>query len=240
MTSREIPRPEATRPPPSDDGSLPRAGSAGHLNPSDGSLDRYARIAGVGYLVIIAAGIYAEFFVRSGLIVPGNATATAQNIVASETLFRSALASEFVMLLCDVLVAAALYMVFRGVNRGLALLAASLRLVHAAIVGANLLNTYIPLLLLSGGGGLSVFGADQLHALSLVFLQAHGYGYAIGLVFFGAQCLALGGLILQSRYVPRVLGYLLLLAAAGYLIDSFGRTLLADYASVESIFASDR
>ncbi len=191
----------------------------------------YARAAGLAYLVIIAAGIFAEFFVRSNLIVQGDATATANNILASASLFRLGLASEFVMLVCDVFVALALYAVFREVNRNLALLAAFFRLVHAAIVGVNLLNTYVPLLLLGDAAYLSVFATGQLHALVLLFLEAHSYGYAIGLVFFGVQCLVLGYLIWESRYMPRILGVLLMLAALGYLVDSFGRTLLSDYAA---------
>jgi len=198
----------------------------------------YARMAGLGYLVIIVSGIYAEFFVRSSLIVPGDATATASNIAASQVLFRTAIAGEFVMLLCDVGVALALYAVFRGFSRSLALLAAFFRLVHAAVVGANLLNTYMPLLLLGGASGLSAFGAEQRYALALMFLTAHGYGYAVGLVFFGACCAVLGYLVLRSRYVPRVLGVLLLVAAVGYVADSLARTLLLDYASAETVFAA--
>jgi len=201
----------------------------------DAPPEAYARQAGAGYLLIIVSGIYAEFFVRGRLIVPGDAAATASNVTAAEPLFRTALASEFVMLLCDVGVALALYVVFRSVSRNLALLAAFFRLVHAAIVGANLLNSYIPLLLL--GSGLSSLGMAQQQALALMYLEAHAYGYAVGLVFFGAYCLVLGFLVLRSRYVPRLLGVLLLLAAAGYLADSFARTLLSDYAAVESTFA---
>lgn len=203
----------------------------------DASPRVYARVAGLGYLIIIASGIFAEFFVRSGLIVPGDAAATAANILASEPLFRASLASEFVMLTADVLLALALYVIFREVNRGLALLAAFFRLVHAAIVGVNLLNTYVPLLLLGGADYLGVFGPEQLQALALLFLDAHSYGYVIGLVFFAFHCLVLGYLVLRSHYVPRVLGVLLLAASAGYLIDSFGRTLLSNYAQYEAIFA---
>ncbi|HKJ02969.1 MAG TPA: DUF4386 domain-containing protein [Longimicrobiales bacterium] len=196
----------------------------------------YARVAGLGYLVIIVSGIFAEFFVRSGLIVPGNAAATAHNIVASELLFRTGLASEFLMLTADVAVALALYVVFEGVSRSLALLAAFFRLTHAAVVGANLLTVYVPLLLLGDGGYLTAFDEGQRHALVLLLLQAHAYGYAVGLVFFGVYCAILGYLILASRYVPRVLGVLLLVAAAGYLIDSLGRTLLSNYDDYGALF----
>lgn len=202
---------------------------------AEGSPLFWARTAGAGYLLIIVSGIFAEFFVRSSLVVPGDAATTAHNIVASEMLYRSALASELVMLTCDVAVALALYVVFRKVSRSLALLAAFFRLTHAAVVAVNLLNTYVPLLLLGDAGYLAVFAPGQLQALVLLLLEAHGYGYAIGLVFFGLYCAVLGWLVLRSRYVPRLLGVLLVCAAVGYLADSFARTLLPDYARYETL-----
>ncbi len=196
----------------------------------------HARLAGLGYLIIIFAGIFAEFFVRSSLIVPGDATATAANLMASNSLYRAGIASEFVMLLCDVFVAGALYVVFRSVNRNLALLAAFFRLAHASIVAVNLLNTWVPLLLVGDAGYLAVFSTEQLHALALLLLEAHSYGYVIGLVFFGAHCVLLGYLVIRSGFLPKGLGFLLLVAAGGYLADGFGRTLLADYARYENVF----
>jgi hypothetical protein len=197
-----------------------------------------ARWAGLGYLLIIASGIFAEFVVRSRLIVPGDAAATARGIAAAESLFRLGIGAEFIMLICDVFLAAVLYVIFRPVSRNLALLAAAFRLVHAAIVASNLLNTYVPLLLVGDNTYLTAFGADQLHALALLLLNAHGYGYAVGLVFFGAHCLALGYGVFKSGYVPRLLGILLLVAGAGYLADSFGRTLLTNYVDYEQVFAA--
>jgi len=205
-------------------------------HPADTSPMVHARVAGVGYLIIIATGIFAEFFVRSSLIVPGDAAATAHAIMASESLFRAGIASELLMLTCDVVVALALYVIFERVSRSLALLAAFFRLAHAAIVGINLLNMYVPLLLLSDSGYLTVFDAAQLQALALLFLGAQSYGYVIGLVFFGVHCLVLGYLVFESRYVPRTLGVMLMCAAVGYLIDSFGRSLLPNYADYETVF----
>jgi SAM-dependent methyltransferase len=196
----------------------------------------YARVAGLGYLIIIVTGIFAEFFVRSSLIVPGDAAATANNIAASELLFRTGIASELIMLLCDVLVAVALYVLFKGVDKSLALLAAFFRLAHASIVGVNLLNTYVPLLLLGDAAYLTAFDLEQLHALVLLFLQAHSFGYVIGLVFFGVHCLILGYLVFRSGYVPRILGVLLIVASLGYLMDSFSRALLVNYAEYETVF----
>ncbi len=104
-----------------------------------------ARIAGVLYLTIILSGIFAQFFVRDSLIEPGDATATATNIVASESLFRVGIAADLIMILCDVALAAIFYVLLKPVDNGLALLAAFFRLVQAAILGMNLLNLFLAL-----------------------------------------------------------------------------------------------
>ena len=211
----------------------------GRTEDSSGTSPRvYARIVGAGYLVIIVAGIFAEFFVRSGLIVKGDAAATAANITASESLFRIGIAADLVMLTCDVVVAWAIYMLFREVNKGLTLLATFFRMAHAAVYGVTLLALYVPLLILGGADYLNPFGTGQLHALVLVLLGAHSYGYVIGLVFFGFHCAVLGYLVFRSGYVPRVLGVLLALAATGYLIDSFARTLMTNYFHYEAVFTA--
>lgn len=203
---------------------------------SMGRAKALSRVAGLGYLVIIVCGIYAEFFVRSSLIVPGDAGTTAGNIAGAQGLFRLAISAEFLMLAADVALAMLLYVLFRGAGRNLALLAAFFRLTHAAIVGVNLLNLYVPLLLLGDRPYLAAFQPEQLHALVLLLLETHGFGYLVGLVFFGFHCLVLGYLVYRSGYVPRLLGVLLVVAGLGYLVDGFGRTLLANYDDYAATF----
>ncbi|HXV97680.1 MAG TPA: DUF4386 domain-containing protein [Anaerolineae bacterium] len=193
-----------------------------------------ARVAGFLYLTIIIAGIFAEFFVRQSLIAPGDATATATNIMASEGLFRIGIAGDLIMIISDVALALVFYVLLKPVSNSLALLAAFFRLAQAAILGINLLNLFFVLQLLSGADYLTVFGADQLDALVLFFLNGHSIGYAIGLVLFGISLFILGYLVLKSGYFPRILGALLIVASLGYLIDSFASFLLPTY---EAIFA---
>lgn len=200
------------------------------------SVNKIARVAGLLYLIIIASGIFAEFFVRSNLIVAGDATATANNIMASEGLFRTSIGADVVMILSDVALALLFYLLLKPVNDALSLLAAFFRLAQAAVLGFNLLNLFFVLQLLSGASFLAVFGTVQLHALVMLFLEAHGTGYSIGLVFFGVHCAILGYLIFKSGYFPKILGILLTVASAGYLIDSFSNFLLPNYQDYESIF----
>jgi hypothetical protein len=201
-------------------------------------IQTWAKVAGFGYLAIIVLGMYAEFFVRGSLIVPGDAAATAAAIRGSGLFYRSALVAEFGMLVADVLVAVALWVVFRRISEGLALLAALFRVTHAAIVAVNLLAVWIPLLLLGDTGYVAALGGPQRESFALLLLEAHAYGYAVGLVFFGVYCLLLGHLIARSGYMPRIFAVLLTIAAAGYLADSLARTLLADYAAYASVFGT--
>lgn len=204
----------------------------------DRSPRQVARIAGVLYLVIIIAGIWAFFFVRSSLIVPGDAAATANKVLASEGLFRASIAADLVMIMSDVALALAFYVLFRPVNRALSLLAAFFRLAQAANLGINVLNLFFGLQLLHGAGNVAAFSADQLHDLALFFFNAHGVGYTISLVFFGFSILTLGYLIFKSGYMPKVLGILLIIAALGYLVDGFANVLLINYADYADILGT--
>ena len=190
----------------------------------------YARAAGVLYLIIIVFGLFSEVFVRSGLIVPGDAAATASNIAASEFLFRLGFASDLVVFSSDVAVAVLLYVLLRPVGKTLALIAAGFRLTGTAIYGVNLLNHFAAMLVLSGADYLTVFEPGQLDALALLFLNVHKHGYDLGLVFFGLHCLMLGYLLFKSDYFPRVLGVLMVFASLGYLVGSLTLFLFPNYA----------
>lgn len=195
------------------------------------------RTAGVLYLILILTGIYAQFFVRSGLIIPGNAAATANNITSSESLFRIGIASDLIMIICDVVLALIFYVLLKSVNKSLSLLAAFFRLIQAAILSVNLLNLFFALQLLNNPDYLNRFLQSQLNSLIMLFLNIHNIGYSIGLVFFGINCFIIGYLILKSGYIPKILGVLLLFASIGYLTDSFANVLLVNYKSYQDIFA---
>ena len=111
----------------------------------DASQRNVATIAGVGCHGIIVFGICAEFFVRSSLVEPGDAGATAGNIRDAEGLFRIGLAGDLVMPTFDAIVAAALHVLLRPLSAGLALLATFFRLVHAAVYGVTLLTLFLVL-----------------------------------------------------------------------------------------------
>lgn len=188
-----------------------------------------ARITGVLYLIIFFANIFAYFFVSKGLSVPGDATATANNILASESLYRGGVVSYLLVFLSDIGVAILLYKLLKPVSQTLSMMAMVTRLMQTAVHGVNLLNFVFPLILLNGGDYLTVFDTDQLHALVLLFINAHHYGVLISEAFFAVSTLLLGYLVYKSDLFPGILGILLAFAASSYFLDSFGVFLMPQH-----------
>ncbi len=200
------------------------------MNGKINSIQKYARIAAVLYLLIAVVSGVAHGYVPSKLIVPGDAAATASNVMALDSLLRvGGVGSELVILLSEIVLTVLLYVLLKPVNRTLSLVAAVSRLTMTTIHGLNLLNYFFALQLLGGTPYLAVFRADQLQALALLFLNAHHYGFEIGIAFLTLHVFVLGYLIFKSGYIPRILGILFALAAVGYLIDSLAMLLVANY-----------
>jgi hypothetical protein len=192
----------------------------------------YARIAGLLLLVLLVLGPFSLIYVPSTLIAPGDATATADNIRASESLFRLGIVSDSLIFLIEIVLTVLLYVLFRPVSRALSLVAAFARLAMAIIQGVNLLPYFTALLLLSGAGYLTVWEPAQSDALVLLFLNAHEYGVYVWQLFFGLHLLVLSYLIFRSGYFPRILGILMVFASLGYLIDGYGNILFPNYKEI--------
>ena len=190
-----------------------------------------ARLGGVLYLYIIVAGVFAELFVRSKLVIPGDAAATAGNILANESLFRIGFSGELLHLSFDVAVAVILYALFRPVDRNIALLAAFMRLACDLVLAIASLSHFAALRLLAGSDYLAAVPVEQLQAFALLAMKLHADGYAISLVFFGFACLALGYLIIRSGFFPRAIGALMAVAGVCYLVNSFAHALNPTFAA---------
>ena len=192
---------------------------------SETSPQLLARTAGLLYLVIIVLGLMSEMFIRSSIVAPGDAAATAANIAASGGLFRAGFLTDSVMFLCDVALAVLLYVLLRPVSKTIALMAMCFRLIQTAVIAANLLHYHAAIVALGESGYAAAFGAEQLNALAGFFLDLHGYGYDLGLLSFGLSCLLLGYLVYRSGYLPRFIGILLVAAGLTYLVGSYTRFL---------------
>lgn len=182
---------------------------------------RAAFLAGIGFLISFFGALFTTIFVNK-LIVPGDASTTASNILASESLFRAGIISWLLVILGDILRAWALYVFLKPINRNLALLSAWFMLIHDAILAVSLINLVNAAVLASGGEILAIQGSDALLSQMMLYLQGFDTGFIIGLFFFSFHLGILGILVYRSGFMPRFLSVLLLIAAAGYLVNSAG------------------
>jgi len=195
-----------------------------------------ALVAGVSYLFLFALAIFANFFVRSGLVDPNNAATTVANIVDSELLFRAGLVSFLIIFILDVVVAWALYVLFKTVSRQFSLLSAWFRLVYTVFLGVAVIFLFGVLHLVGGASYLAALEPGQLDAQVMLLLEAFNYAWLIGLASFGLHLMLIGYLMIKSGIGPRVIGILLAVAGAAYVLDTLAYSLLADYAEYEAVF----
>jgi hypothetical protein len=196
------------------------------------SLNNIARLAGVLYLVITICAPFSMIYVPSILIVQGDAATTANNIMASVELYRAGIAVDSVVFLTEIVLTILLYVLLKPVSNTLSMVAASFRLAMTIVQGINLLNHFFVLMLLSGDNYLSAFQPDQLHALIMLFLNAHEYAALIWGLFFGFHLFMLGYLVYKSGYLSRIVGVLLVVASLCYLTQGFGNILLPKYKEI--------
>ncbi len=199
------------------------------------STQQQARVAGFLYLLLALSAPIGLIYVPDKLIVSGNATATADNIRASEWLLRIGIASELIHQIIAVFLVLALYRLFKAVNetyaRQMVILGA---LVSVPIVFVNVLNEIAALVLVSGADFLSVFEKPQLDALTYLFLDLHDQGINVASIFWGLWLFPFGMLVIRSAFIPRVFGVLLIVAGVAYLASSFANLVLPRYAPLVS------
>jgi uncharacterized protein DUF4386 len=176
-----------------------------------------ARITGGFYLLTILTGIFAQGFVSGTLVADGDAAATAANILTHKSLFQLGFAVYLIEMACQIAMTALFYDLLKPAGRSVSLVAAFLGLTGCVIKTFSRVFFIAPLFVLGGGHYLSVFSAEQLQALALLFLKVNDRGAAVALVFFGFYALLTGYLIIRSTFLPRILGVLSVLGGLGWL-----------------------
>jgi hypothetical protein len=192
------------------------------------SLRSAALLAGIGLFIMVIAAPFAELYVYPRLIIPGNAAETVRNILENKSLFASAIFSYLITFSCDVLVAWALYVFLKPVNEPLSRLTAWFRLVYTGIALVALLNLVSIFRLLNTSTSLTLFQPDQLQAQVMLSLNAFRSDWYFGLLFFGIHLGLLGYLAVRSKYIPSLVGVLLIIAGLGYLLNTLKPFLFAD------------
>jgi hypothetical protein len=182
----------------------------------------YARIGGALYLVIILAGLFAELYVRGPLVVSGQPTATAHNILASEPLWRAGFGAEIIIGICAIPLLAIEYFLLRPVNAANALTGLLFNVASLTIEFITDIWNYSALIFIDPSAYLKSFDAHQLEALGYVALRLHEQGFGVSLIFFGFVLICWGYLAYNAGYFPKAIGVLLMLGGVCYIINSFG------------------
>lgn len=194
---------------------------------SDISSRQAALAAGGALLLMCFLAPVAYFSVIQNLIVPGDAQATVTNIVDSMGSFRMSVVLLLLVAILDIIVAWGLYVLFKPINKSLALLTAWFRIVYAAIFAVAIANLYNVLPLLENVNYAEILGSEQLNAQVMMLLESYRIEWETGLAIFGLHLFFLGFLVFKSN--QKILGILVFIAGAGYFIDSFGKMLIPDY-----------
>ena len=199
--------------------------------------DKAARAAGAVYLSLVVTAPFSLIYIPRTLIVRGNATATANNILAHETLFRLGIVADLISSVIFIFVVLALYRLLSGVNKTHASLMVALVLVSVAAGFMNVVNNIAALTLFRGADFLAVFDKPQRDALGMLFLRLHGQGLVINEMYWGLWLFPFGVLVMRSRFLPRILGVWLIVNCFAYLAMSFTSLLLPQYQDMVSRIA---
>jgi Domain of unknown function (DUF4386) len=202
------------------------------------SIKKQARVAGLIYFLASLPAPLGLVYVPNKLIVLNDATATANNIRASESLLRLGIASELWQATMFIFVVLAPYRLFKAVNEAHALAMMIPMLVSIPIFLLSVVNEIGALLLVSGADFLSVFNPGQLSSLAYLFMRLHSRTILVAYIVGSFWFFPFGILVIRSGFIPRILGYLLFLAPFGYLPSSLAFLLLPSYGPVIETFTS--
>jgi hypothetical protein len=189
-----------------------------------------ARIAGAIYLSEVVVGPFSLIYVPRALVVSGDGAATAARILAHETMFRLAILADLFAGVISIFLTLALYRLFKNVDHFQAVTMVILGgVVVAPIFFLNSLNWLAALTLVHGGSYLSAFTTQQQQALAMLFLHMHGQGNIVNGAFWGLWLFPFGALVVKSGFIPRLLGYWLILEGFVYLAFSVVSIVAPDY-----------
>jgi uncharacterized protein DUF4386 len=193
------------------------------------NVQRYARVAGVLFLISLVAGGIGEAYVPSKLVVSGDAAATVANIANHELLYRIGFATFLMESFCDVALALIFYVLLRPVNRQLSLLAAFFGLMATATFAFAEAFYFAPTIM--NAEYLKSFSTDQLNALVLLSLKFYSYAGMIFTGYYGIEWLVRAYLIWKSTFLPKFLGVLMGIGGLAFVLRNFLMILAPQYAS---------
>jgi len=182
-----------------------------------------ALIAGISLIVMAFAAGFSFGYIHSSLVNPVDAEATVNNLLASKALFQMEVFGWIIILICDIVVALALYFFFKNEDRELSFFAATARLVYSAILGFAIFYL-IQILNLLGEN-------DDIAGSVMSKFDAFKAAWSYGLIIFGIHLFLLGLLALKSKFIRSFWGILLLFAGISYSFIHTSNFLFPEYES---------
>jgi hypothetical protein len=194
------------------------------------TIQTYARIAGILFLISIIAGGFGEGWLPSRMIVSGDAAATAANFRTHDFLFRVGFAAFLIESLCDTALSLLMYVLLRPVQKDVALAAAFFGLMATSTFAFSQVFHFAPILILSGSGYLKTFTPDQLESLAYLSLRISSYAGMLFTAYYGVAWVLRAYLIVRSGYLPKLLGVLMGIGGLGFVVRNFLLILAPSYA----------
>ncbi|MGA3102344.1 MAG: DUF4386 domain-containing protein [Terracidiphilus sp.] len=195
-------------------------------------VQRYARVAGVLIVVSIFAGGFGETYVPGKLIAANDLVETAHRMAASVGLFRASFASYLIEAACDVSLTAIFYLLLRPVSRPLSLIALCFGVVGTAVFAAGEIFYFAAALPVINTELAKALTPDAAASFTYLCLTMYGYVFNIFAALYGIPVMLRGYLIFRSRYLPRVLGGIVMVGGAGFVVKNFVAVLAPRYDSM--------
>jgi hypothetical protein len=179
---------------------------------------RTARLAGIAYLGLGISGVLGFLVIRSQLFEPGDAAATAMNLIEREGLARLGIAVDLTVVLTQSLAALYFYKLFRDVNTFAAGSLAAFGFMNAAaiLVATAFSSTALEVAL------------DGAAPTALLLYDLNAAAWGVGALFFGLWLIPMGWLVLRSGFMPRPLGWILIAGGFGYILSAYTSQLIPD------------
>ncbi len=206
-------QPSSAAPPPSD--ATPPSAAPGE---AARALNHTAHVAGSIYLAFAVLSALGYLYLPRQFAVPGDPIATIHRMSERAALFRLGMLSNLVGQFLFIYLVVELYELFKGVDRRLARQMVALVLVGVAATIVEIAIHAAPVVLLGRTDFLTAFTSEQLDALTLAFIRVGNGLSQIVVGFWGVWLIPFGLLTIRCGFLPRLLGYLLLLAALGYIV----------------------
>ncbi|MBL0882067.1 MAG: DUF4386 domain-containing protein [Chitinophagaceae bacterium] len=178
-----------------------------------------AKLTGFLYLIVAILGVFGFFYIQAQLFVSGNMAATAEKMLAGESLFRLSVLIHLISNIIFLTVIILLYELLKKIH----ILVSRLMLWFVCVA--------IPLFFITEAlqftafyvfkrDLLASFSSVQAYEIAATLLRISNVAGELLMFHWGLWLIPLGWLVFKSGFIPKIFGVLLWINGAGYMIAS--------------------